>query len=88
MEEIIVTIRDGDNGQDYALPADMPLKELYPRLHQILTVNRKVLRDCSGIVLEFNGGGMLDGNATLADYGVCSGSFLDVAGKEKYDVVR
>lgn len=88
MEEIIVTIRTGQDSCDYALPSNMPLKDLYPRLQRILTARGNILRNYTGIVLELDGGGMLDGNATLADYGVCNGCFLDVTRKEKYDGVR
>lgn len=86
METVIVTLRSEGFEKDMELPCKIPLEELYPRLTTALQ-NASTLRfgDFIGVVLEKDGAGMLTLGATLMDYGVCTGSILDVVKKEKYD---
>lgn len=82
---ILVTLRAENFVQDFELPANICLAELYPRL---LTVLKKLKGDSfktfSGIILEIQGEGMLNKTVSLADYGVCTGCYLDIAREEKY----
>ena len=86
-ETVIVTLQAGDEFHgDYELPADIPLRELYPRLLGVLQkTKKKVFWDYSELILELDGAGLLDENATLTDYGICTGCYLEIVKKEKYD---
>lgn len=87
--EVVVTLRAEGFSCDFELPANICLKELYPRLLKVLKkMDAKSFRDYSGIVLEIEGAGMLEQTATLLDYGVKSGYYLDIVRKEKYDDFR
>lgn len=87
-ETVIVTLRCGEFCRDYALPAHIPLEELYERLLKVLQKSSKEFEKYTSVVLELDGGGMLDRGASLADYGVRSGMYLDIAGEEKYHGLR
>lgn len=86
-ETVIVTLQAGEEFHgDYELPANVPLRDLYPRLLKVLQKTKeKFFWDYSAIVLELDGAGLLDESTTLLDYGVSTGSYLEVAKKEKYD---
>ena len=86
-ETVIVTLQAGDEFHgDYELPANVPLRELYPRLLKVLQKTKeKLFWDYSAIVLELDGAGLLDEDATLLDYGVSTGCYLEVTKSEKYD---
>ena len=85
----VVTLFSKQYSQDFELPTDTPLKELYPRLTEVLRrAAGKQFQDYSSVILELDGGGLLDESASLADYGVCTGSKLGVVRKEKYDGFR
>ena len=83
-ETVVVTLRSGAYREDYEIPTNVPLGQLYPRLLKILKKRNSMFETYGGILLEYNHGGMLDLNATLADYGVLRGGYLDVVREEMY----
>lgn len=84
---IIVTLYADGFEKDLELPWKVALGELYPRLHEVLKqIRPSLFSQYSGIILEKDGKGMLKENATLADYGICTGACLDVVGEGKYYV--
>lgn len=85
---VLVTLRIGAFCQDYEIPDNVKLQELYPRLLAVLKKENMMFRSFRGIILELDGAGLLDTTATLADYGVCTGYYLDVVKEEKYDGLR
>ncbi len=86
METVIITLRAKDFEKDYELPCTIPLSELYPRLIVALQETSSMrFGNYSGVVLEQKGAGMLDLNASLLDYGVCDGLYLDIVEKRKDD---
>ncbi len=86
METVIITLRAENFEKDFELPCTIPLSELYPRLTVALQETSAMrFGDFTGVVLEQNGAGLLDQKATLLDYGICTGSILDIVRKEKYD---
>lgn len=85
---VVVTLRTASYCQDFVLPTDVVLGELYPRLIAVLHKTTGHFSDYQSIILEINGAGLLDQTATLLDYGVCTGMYLDVVRKEKYDGFR
>lgn len=87
-ETVVVTLRAASYCQDFALPVSVPLRELYPRILDVLQNATSYFTDYQSIILEINGAGLLDQTATLLDYGVCTGMYLDVVRKEKYDGFR
>ena len=85
----IVTLFSNQYSQDFELPADIPLGELYPRLTKALRKEAgDIFGDYSSVVLELDGAGLLDERASLTDYGVCTGCELGVVRKEKYNGFR
>ena len=87
-DTVLITLRIDDFCQDYEIPCDVRLWELYPRLLAVLQRENTLFRNFRGIILELDGAGLLDMFATLADYGVCTGDYLDVVREEKYDGLR
>lgn len=83
-ETVVVTVRSGAYEEDYELPVNVPLGELYPRLLMILKRRNSLFETYPSILLVYNHGGMLNKNATLADYGVLRGGYLDVVREEMY----
>ena len=81
---IAVTFRLEVGMCDCELPGNIPLRELYPRLLDVLAERYRVFNDYQGLVLEFNSQGLLNLDVTLAEYGICKGCYLDVVRKEKY----
>ena len=87
--EVMVTLRAEGFSKDFILPTDVPLCELYPRLHKVLVaVNQRHFGGYSGVVLESEGAGLVNLRATLHDYGIRIGAYLDIAEKEKYHGFR
>ncbi len=85
-ETVLVSLHGMGIDGDYELPARLPLRDLYPRLfHALRYENSTACKNCSGIILEQNGRGLLLEAVTLLDYGIRSGSTLEIVGKEKYD---
>ena len=85
-ETIVVTLRT-DQGfcQDFELPATVPLAELYPRLLAVLQQISHSFFSWKGLFLETEQGVLLDPDATLYDYGICSGYDLSVIQGENMD---
>ena len=84
--EVVITLRAEGFSCDFELPANVCLAELYPRLLKALKkTDFDYFRDYCGIILEISGAGMLEQTATLSDYGVKTGYYLDIVRKEKYD---
>ncbi len=83
---VTVTIIYDTKNLDLELPADILLCDLYPRLLSVLKrIDRSAFYEWTGILLEYEGGGLLNKNATLLDYGIRSGSLLEVVKEEKYN---
>ena len=87
-ETAIVTLRLESYCKDYELPVKVPLGELYPRLLTVLQEKSSRFGEYNNIVLEYRKCGMTDKTATLADYGVVSGVYLDIAREEEYHGIR
>lgn len=78
--EVVVTLRSDNFSRDFALPANVKLGELYPRLLKALqTASSARFADWSGVILETEEGAFTDLDATLSDYGVCTGKYLNLA---------
>ena len=84
-QTVTVTLRSERICKDFVLPADVPLRELCPRVLAVLQKYDSSLPDDYDLVLEREKGGMLNLDATLAQYGVVDGMYLDIARKEKYN---
>lgn len=77
---IVVTLRAEDFCRDFELPADEALSKLYPRLLEALQqASGRVFGGWKCLVLETSEGALLDGAATLHDYGICDGYSLNVS---------
>lgn len=87
-DAVVVTLRADRFSQDFELPANVELRELYPRLLVVLQSVSERFADYRGVILEVDGAGLLDRQATLADYGVRAGFYLDVVKEDKYDGFR
>ena len=85
---VVVTLRAERFCQDFELPSDVVLQELYPRLLAVLQNISGQFANSRGIILEVDGAGLLDKSATLMDYGIRTGFYLDVVKEEKYDGFR
>lgn len=83
--EVVVTLQSDNFNRDFLLPANVKLKELYPRL-LIALQNASSTRfaEWKGVILETSDGAFTDLGATLADYGVCTGKYLYLA-EEDWD---
>lgn len=84
-QTVIVTLRSERICKDFVLPSNVPLRELCPRVLAVLQKYDSSLTDDYNLVLEREKSGMLNPDATLAQYGVVDGMYLDIARKEKYD---
>ena len=81
---IIVTLRASGFEKDFELPSNVRLRELYPRLTNALqSTSPKCFGDYDTVLLELNDSALLSEEATLSDYGICTGSILTVIGKRK-----
>ena len=86
---VVVTLRSKGYEKDFELPSNIKLEELYPRLTSALqSANPKVFGDYESIILELDDSALLDTNATLNDFGVCTGKILTVVGQNKSDRLR
>lgn len=78
--DVVVTLQSDHFSRDFSLPVNVKLKELYPRLLNALQyVSSSRFADWNGVLLETEEGALLNLDATLADYGVCTGSILYLA---------
>lgn len=76
---IIVTLRDRDFEKDLELPWLVPMEELYPRLHEALRrIKPSKFNMYHGILLIKDGKVLPSGKDTLADYGVCTGCYMEL----------
>lgn len=76
---VVVTVCSEGFSEDFQLPSKLCMKELCPRLLKVLqSLDPIRFKDYKSIILEYNRGLMLEENATLEDYGVFSGSYLEV----------
>lgn len=86
MDSVVVTLKAEGFEKDVELPCRVRLGELYPRLTAALQhASGMKFGALTGVVLEKEGAGMLDLRATLLDYGVCTGSILEIVEREKYN---
>ena len=77
MKDAVVTLRADNFDRDFSIPITVRLKELYPRLLAALqNASRTRFADWKGVALESDDGVFADLDATLADYGVCTGKYL------------
>jgi len=83
--EVVVTLQADAFSRDFVLPATVKLKDLYPRLLAALQ-NASSTRFASwkGVLLETDVGAFLDLEATLQDYGVVTGNYLNIV-EEDWD---
>ena len=83
--EVVVTLQADNYSRDFSLPANNKLKELYPRLLSALqNASSSQFSDWKGVLLETDDGAFVDLEATLLDYGVCTGKYLYVV-EEDWD---
>lgn len=83
-ETVLVTLRTKGFSQDFELPCNVKLSELYPRLMAVLKeMKGGLFDDCAEVILEAGGCSMTDGLATLGDYRICTGCVLDIVRKEE-----
>ena len=81
-DEVVVTLSSDGYICDYALPANVKLEELYPRLLNVLqSENCGIFENWKEILLQTDEGTLLDLSATLFDYGICTGYYLTVVQK-------
>ena len=79
-DQVIVTLCFGQTEQDYALPSNTKLGELYPRLLNVLKQTEpEVFLHANSICLLREDGVLLDLNAALLNYGVKNGDRLLVS---------
>lgn len=84
--EVLVTLQSDNFNRDFALPANVKLKELYPRLLNALqNISSSRFADWKGVILETEDGAFTDLEATLADYGVCTGKYLSIVEEDWND---
>ena len=85
----VVTLRSKGFAKDFALPCNIKLDELYPRLTNALrSASPKVFGDYESVFLKLDDSALLDTDATLFDYGVCSGKILTVVGHSKSNRIK
>ena len=78
--DVLVTLQTDNFSRDFMLPANIKLKELYPRLLNALqSASSTRFADWKGVILETDEGAFTDLEATLSDYGVCTGKYLNLA---------
>ena len=84
-ETVIVTIQSDTYCADFELPSGEPLESLYPRLCSAIKKDApSKFGFYDGIVLEFDGKGLLNGRLCLRDYGIVNGNKLTIVSAEKY----
>lgn len=79
-DQVVVTLKIGNVNRDYALPLNVKMGELCPRLLAVLhSSDPDIMRQVSWICLQREDGFLTDESATLADYGVRDGAILTVS---------
>lgn len=77
---VIVTIRYRHFAQDMELPADLCLSDLCEKLLTALkNADYSVFRGFTRLLILHDGRWLADGAATLEDYGIQTGYYLDIA---------
>ena len=77
--EVVVTLQSDSFNRDFLLPANVKLKELYPRLLKALkNASSTRFADWKGVILKTDEGFLDDVEATLSGYGICTGNYLDL----------
>lgn len=77
-DSVTVTLHTEQSEKDYSLPVSVPLKELYARLIPILEMENGTPSRASSIQLKLSGRLLDDESATLAEYGITDGTYLDI----------
>ena len=84
--EVVVTLQSENFSRDFALPADVKLGDLYPRLLKALqNASSARFGDWRGVILETEEGAFTDLEATLTDYGVYTGKYLNLSEEDWND---
>ena len=84
--DVIITLMADNFSRDFSLPANVKLKDLCPRLLNALQSSYSTrFSDWKSIVLETDEGALADYEATLADYGICTGKYLYLSEEVKQD---
>lgn len=79
-KNVIVTVRYRHFARDMELPAQLCLSDLCGKLLAALkNADDSLFRDITRLLLLHDGRWLADGAATLADYGIQTGDFLDIA---------
>lgn len=84
---IIVTIRMDSFQRDMELPETLPLRTLCVQLLELLKqTDARLFRTMDEIALAVDGMPMLNGSASLKDYGIYNGAYLDIVPIEKMEL--
>lgn len=86
-DQVVVTLRtEGGFCFDFELPAKVKLGELYPRLLTALkNASNRFFAEWENLLLETEEGLLVDMSATLYDYGICTGFYLNVVRRDEDD---
>ena len=77
---ILLTLRCGPFSEDFELPWEEPLQNIYPLLLSVLKkIDPRRFADWGEMLLEKDGAFLMDEQASLRDYGICTGSDLNIA---------
>lgn len=84
---IIVTIRMDSFQRDMELPETLPLRTLCVQLLELLKqADARLFRTMDEITLAADGMPMLNRGASLKDYGIYNGTYLDIVPVEKMEL--
>ncbi len=84
---IIVTIRMDSFQRDMELPETLPLRTLCVQLLELLKqADARLFRTMDEITLAADGMPMLNRGASLKDYGIYNGAYLDIVPIEKLEL--
>lgn len=84
---IIVTIRMDSFQRDMELPETLPLRPLCVQLLELLKqADARLFRTMDEITLAADGMPMLNRGASLKDYGIYNGAYLDIVPIEKMEL--
>lgn len=87
--KIVVTVRMDDFQRDLELPDGTPLRSLCAELLTLLRqTDARLFSDTAELVLAADGMPMLSGGASLSDYGVGSGAYLDIVPVERRNIEK
>lgn len=84
---IVVTVQMDGFRRDMELPETLPLRTLCTQLLALLKqTDARTFHAMDEIVLAVDGLPMLSGGAALKDYGIYSGTYLDIVPVEKMEL--